>query len=73
MTDREKELIKYQKQYLNLVNKITQLQLSGENLPKELLKQAQEVGPGKHLASQQISFSKRVLSKVRLSSTWLPV
>ncbi len=44
MTDREKELIKYQKQYLNLVNKITQLQLSGENLPKELLKQAQEVG-----------------------------
>ncbi len=43
MTDREKELIKYKKQYLNLVNKITQLQLSGENLPEELLKQAQEI------------------------------
>ena len=44
MDDREKELIKYQKLYLNLVNKITQLQLSGENLPKKLIKQAQEIG-----------------------------
>ncbi len=44
MTDREKELIKYQKQYLNLVNKITRLQLSGENPPGALLKQAQEIG-----------------------------
>ncbi len=43
MADREKELIKYKKQYMNLVNKITRLQLSGENLPEELLKQAQEI------------------------------
>ena len=44
MTEREKELIKYQKQYLNLVHKITRLQLSGKNPPGELLKQAQEIG-----------------------------
>ncbi len=44
MTDREKELIKYKKQYMNLVNKITRLQLSGENPPEELLKTAQEIG-----------------------------
>jgi len=43
MTDREKKLIKYKKQYLYLVNKITRLQLSGKNLPEELLKQAQEI------------------------------
>ncbi len=43
MTDREKELIKYQKQYLNLVNKITRLQLSGKNPPEDLLKQVQEI------------------------------
>jgi hypothetical protein len=44
MTDREKDLIKYKKQYLNLVNKITRLQLSGENPSEKLLKQAQEIG-----------------------------
>ena len=44
LTDREKELIKYKKQYLNLVNQITQLQLVGEKPPEELLKQTQEVG-----------------------------
>jgi len=44
MTDREKKIIKYQKQYLNLVSKITRLQLSGENPPEELLKTAQEIG-----------------------------
>ena len=44
MTDREKKLIKYKKQYLYLVNKITRLQLSGKNLPEELLKQAREIG-----------------------------
>jgi hypothetical protein len=44
MTDREKEVIKYQKQYLNLINKITRLQLSRENLPKKLIKQAQKIG-----------------------------
>ena len=43
MTDREKEIIKYQKQYLNLVNKITRLQLSGKNPPEKLLKQAQKI------------------------------
>ena len=42
--DREKELIKYKKHYLNLVNKITRIQLSGENPEEELLKQAQEIG-----------------------------
>ena len=42
MTDREKELIKYKKQYLKLVNKITRIQLSGKNLPEELIKQVQE-------------------------------
>ena len=42
MTDREKELIKYKNQYMNLVNKITQLQISGENPPEKLLKKAQE-------------------------------
>jgi len=44
MTDREKELIKYKNQYMNLVNKITQLQISGENPPEKLLKKAQEIG-----------------------------
>lgn len=44
MIDEEKELIKYQKQYLRLINKITELQLSGQNPPEELLKEAQTVG-----------------------------
>ena len=44
MTDREKELIKYKKQYLGLLYKITRLQLSGKNPPEELLKKAQETG-----------------------------
>ena len=43
MTDREKELIKYKKQYLKLINKITRIQLSGKNPPEELLEQAQEI------------------------------
>ena len=43
MEDREKELIKYKKQYLELVYKITQIQLSGKNPPEKLLKQAQEI------------------------------
>ena len=42
ITDREKELIKYKKQYLRLVNKINRIQLSGKNPPEELIKQAQE-------------------------------
>jgi hypothetical protein len=44
MTDQEKKLIKYKKQYLNLVNRITRLQLAGEDPPKELLKQTQKIG-----------------------------
>ena len=44
MTDRENEIMKYQKQYLNLVHQITRLQLAGEDPPEELLKKAQEVG-----------------------------
>jgi hypothetical protein len=44
MTDQEKKLIKYKKQYLYLVNKITRFQLSGENPPERLIKQAHEVG-----------------------------
>jgi hypothetical protein len=44
MTDQEKKLIKYKKQYLNLVNRIIRLQLAGEDPPKELLKQTQEIG-----------------------------
>ncbi len=44
LTDREKDLIKYKKQYLELVYKITRLQLSGENPPEKLLKQTQEIG-----------------------------
>jgi DnaJ-domain-containing protein 1 len=43
LTDREKELIRHKKQYLNLVNQITRLQLSGKNLPEEMLKQTQEI------------------------------
>ena len=43
MTDREKKIIKYKKQYLYLVNKITRLQLSGKNPPERLLKQAQKI------------------------------
>ena len=43
MNDREKKLIKYKKQYLYLVNKITRLQLSGKNPPEKLLKQAQKI------------------------------
>jgi len=44
LTDREKELMKYKKQYLNLVNQITRLQLSGKNPPEELVKKMQEIG-----------------------------
>ena len=57
MTDREKKLIKYKKQYLYLVNKITRLQLSGKNLPEELLKQAQEIA---HAAEIPETFLKKL-------------
>ena len=44
MTDSEKEFFEYQSQYLNLLNKLTQLRLAGEQPSEELVKQAREVG-----------------------------
>ena len=44
MTDSEKEFFEYQTQYLNLLHKLTQLRLSGEQPSKELVKQAPELG-----------------------------
>ena len=44
LTDREKDLINYKKQCLELVYKITRLQLSGEDPPEKLLKQVLEIG-----------------------------
>jgi len=44
MTDFEKEFFEYQTQYLNLLNNINQLRLSGEQPSEELVKQAQELG-----------------------------
>jgi hypothetical protein len=44
MDDREKNVTKYQTQYLHLLNKLTQLRLAGENPSEELIKQAQEIG-----------------------------
>jgi hypothetical protein len=59
LTDREKELIKYKKQYLKLVNQITRLQLSGKNPSEELLKKTQEVGS---IAEIPETFLKSILS-----------
>ena len=44
MADSEKEFLEYQSQYLNLLNKLTQLRLSGEQPSEELVKQARELG-----------------------------
>ncbi len=44
MDDREKDVIKCQTQYINLLNKLTQLRLAGENPSEELIKQARELG-----------------------------
>ena len=44
MTDEEKQILEYQKQYLHLINKITHLKLSGQKPSKELLKEAQTIG-----------------------------
>ena len=44
MADSEKEFIEYQSQYLNLLNKLTQLRLSGEQPSEEMVKQARELG-----------------------------
>jgi hypothetical protein len=43
MTDQEIKFIKYKKQCLYIVNKITRLQLAGETPSEKLLKQAQEI------------------------------
>ena len=59
LTDREKELMKYKKQYLNLVNQITRLQLSGKNPPEELVKKMQEIG---RIAEIPDTFLKSILS-----------
>lgn len=44
MADSEKEFVERQSQYLNLLNKLTQLRLSGKQPSEELVKQAREVG-----------------------------
>ena len=44
MDDREKDVIKCQTQYINLLNKLTQLRLAGENPSEELIKKARELG-----------------------------
>jgi cell fate (sporulation/competence/biofilm development) regulator YlbF (YheA/YmcA/DUF963 family) len=44
LTDSEKEFFEYQTQYLNLLHKLTQLRLSGEQPSEELVKQARELG-----------------------------
>jgi hypothetical protein len=58
LTDREKELIKHKKQYLNLVNQITRLQLSGKNVPEELVKKAQQIAS---IAEVPETFLKSIL------------
>ncbi len=44
MDDREKDVIKYQTQYINLLNKLALLRLAGENPSEELIKRARELG-----------------------------
>ncbi len=44
LDDREKDVIKCQTQYINLLNKLTQLRLAGENLSEELIKKARDIG-----------------------------
>jgi hypothetical protein len=44
MDELEKDFIKYQTQYLNLLHKITQLRLGGKNPSEELIKMARELG-----------------------------
>jgi hypothetical protein len=60
LTDREKDLIKYKKQYLELVYNITRLQLSGENPPEKLLKQIQKIA---HAAEIPETALKSILLK----------
>jgi len=49
MADSEKEFIENQSQYLNLLNELTQLKLSGEQPSDELVKQARELGQAAHI------------------------
>jgi hypothetical protein len=49
MTDAEKEFMERQSQYLNLLNKLTQLRLAGEQPSEELAKQARELGQAAHI------------------------
>ena len=49
MTDAEKEFMDRQSQYLNLLNKLTQLRLAGEQPSEELVKKARELGTSAHI------------------------
>ena len=49
MADAEKEFMERQSEYLNLLNKLTQLRLAGEQPPEELVKQARELGTAAHI------------------------
>ena len=44
MADSEKKINEYQSQYLDLLNRLTQLYLAGEEPTDELIKQAQKIG-----------------------------
>jgi len=44
MANSEKEINEYQSQYLDLLNRLTQLYLAGEEPTDELIKQAQKIG-----------------------------
>ncbi len=44
MDDQEKDFIKCQTQYINLLHKLALLRLAGENPSEELIKKAQELG-----------------------------
>lgn len=44
MTDSEREFIEIQSQYVKLLNKLTELKLSGEQPSDELIKKAREIG-----------------------------
>ena len=61
MADKEEKLINYQKQYLNLVNTITRLQLSGKNPPEKLLKQTQEIARAAEIPETEL---KSILSQL---------
>jgi len=49
MADSEKEFIENQSQYLNLLNKLTQHRLAGEQPSEELVKQARKLGQVAHI------------------------